>query len=543
MRRISILAIVAVVVVWQGSRIRAWDFTWIVQYGSSIALDAYGARADNTGIYVTGWVQGTLPGSVGISLNDGYLRKYTFNGDIAWTRRVGTPGYDTASGLAVDDTGVFVTGATSGAFPGQTQQGGFDIFVRKYTPDGDAVWTVQFGTSGFEFPHQYSGIALHESGVYAVGLTYGAFPGVPQEPGANFFVSRLDRNGGGVLWTRQYGVRSLNPFGAGGVAVDDTGVYVAGTPETDIFLFPGGDLRKYDFDGNLLWSKPFAAPPRCLYVIFNIAAHAGSVYTIGQGEESYATDCHPWLPGSAIVGLLYRFDTDGNLIWNRVIKGGAKGGAKGFTGGKVVWPTDEGVFVAANVDADAPFAGYISTGSRSDRSACGGEQGWYENSFLQKLDGYVRRYDLDGNVIWTHQFGSAVYELVSALGSNATTLFATGFTRCAVVPTPTSDGSLVDAFLASIAIDPSSPSGRLQLVVGQLETLSDKGRLSQGDFSSLTEQLELALSRLAAADHESARRALVTFVEAVERRRDQGLLTTSEADPMIATTNAVLTQL
>ena len=33
-------------------------------------------------------------------------------------------------------------------FPGQTNVGGSDSFIRKYNSDGDEEWTRQFGTSG-----------------------------------------------------------------------------------------------------------------------------------------------------------------------------------------------------------------------------------------------------------------------------------------------------------------------------------------------------------------------------------------------------------
>ena len=71
-----------------------------------------------------------------------------------------------ASSVAVDSTGVYVVGEAYAALPGQCDAGEGDVFARKYTVDGDELWTRQFGTSG---PDSTSGVAVDASGVYLVG--------------------------------------------------------------------------------------------------------------------------------------------------------------------------------------------------------------------------------------------------------------------------------------------------------------------------------------------------------------------------------------
>jgi hypothetical protein len=49
-----------------------------------------------------------------------------------------------------------------------------DAFVRKYSHRGDELWTRQYGTSGFD---RAMGIAVDATGVYVAGRTDGALPG------------------------------------------------------------------------------------------------------------------------------------------------------------------------------------------------------------------------------------------------------------------------------------------------------------------------------------------------------------------------------
>ena len=115
------------------------------------------------------------------------------------------------------------------------------------------------------------------------------------------------------------------------------------------------------------------------------------------------------------------------------IKGETRRGGDDFTGAKTVWASEAGVFVAANLEGS--FPGHVPAASRSDHARCrGAEQG---SPFADKLgddargtinfdrlDAYVRRYNFNGDVIWTHQFGSGVFDIVAALATDATSVYA-----------------------------------------------------------------------------------------------------------------------
>jgi hypothetical protein len=163
-----------------------------------------------------------------------------------------------------------------------------DAFVFKYDVDGNEVWTRQFGHGNG------LGISVNASGVYLVGRT-----------GPNAFVRKYDVDGNEV-WTRQFTTPEGGSFGGTGISVDASGVYVAG----DTFgAFPGqhsaggidGFVRKYDVDGNEVWTRQFGTPTHDFHTV--ISVNASGVYVVGF---TFAGD------GDA-VGR--QFDADGNEVW------------------------------------------------------------------------------------------------------------------------------------------------------------------------------------------------------------------------------------
>ena len=116
------------------------------------------------------------------------MRKYDADGNELWTRQFGTSSYDDAYGVSADASGVYVVGQTYGTFPRQTNLGGYDAFVRKYNADGHEVWTTQFGTSGSDLAY---GISVDGSGVYVTGGTSGIFPGQTSSGSMDAFVVNI----------------------------------------------------------------------------------------------------------------------------------------------------------------------------------------------------------------------------------------------------------------------------------------------------------------------------------------------------------------
>lgn len=197
------------------------NVVWTRQFGTSGTDWARAVAVDGNGVYVTGQVSGTLPGQTPAGGDDVVVRKYDLAGNEVWTRQFGTSGGDQAYGIAADTSGVYVLGVTNGNLVSQPQSR--DGFLRKYTQDGTVVWTKQFGSSTTD---DFTGVAVNSSGVYVSGGTTGTLAGQTKLGGLwDGIVYKFDLNGNEV-WTRQIG--SSTEDYAYGVSAASQWIYVAG---------------------------------------------------------------------------------------------------------------------------------------------------------------------------------------------------------------------------------------------------------------------------------------------------------------------------
>jgi hypothetical protein len=229
---------------------------WSRQFGSSATDYATAVALDPTGVYVAGFTFGTLPGQTSAGNDDVFVRKYDVAGNELWTRQFGTVGSDRATGITADASGIDLSGFTTGALPGQIGAGGQDAFVRRYDADGIELWTRQFGTAGTD---SATGVAADAWGIYVSGFAGGTLPGQTGAGGPDALVRKYDL-AGNTLWTRQFGTAGDDL--ALGVAAGPSGVYLAGTTGGVLPGRAGAGsedafVRKYDAAGTELWTGQF----------------------------------------------------------------------------------------------------------------------------------------------------------------------------------------------------------------------------------------------------------------------------------------------
>src|SRR5262245_37560273 len=318
----------------------AWaqNVSWVRQFGTSGIDLAEGIAAASNHVYVTGRValDLALPGQVSAGGRDVFVRTYDAKGTEVWTKQFGTSAFDGFAKIAIHQGNLYVAGITTGTFSGQSSIGGSDIFIRQYDTDGNEAWTRQLGTTELEF---FLGIAAHKSGVYIFGTTTGVFPGQTSAGGEDFFLLKLDFTGNPV-WVRQFGTSGDdNAVGVGGIAVDDTGIYV-GSDVPGALALPGQSsvggfadvfLRKYDFEGSEVWTTQFGTA--CGENLFAVAVDSGGVYVVGgtQGDmvDPFLPRCtNPSSPNSndpAPKSYVQRRTTDGALVWTQQYEGPSSG--------------------------------------------------------------------------------------------------------------------------------------------------------------------------------------------------------------------------
>jgi hypothetical protein len=296
--------------------------------GNAVAVDGAG------NVYVAGSTSGDLDGvGVGDPLFGGtdlFLAKFGPSGNLLFTRQLGTEPTDEARGVAVDGAGnVYVAGSTSGDLDGvgigDPLFGGVDLFLAKFDPSGNLLFTRQLGTVPND---EARGVAVDGAGnVYVAGNTSGDLDGVgggdPLFGGGDLFLAKFGPSGN-LLFTRQLGTPADDTGNA--VAVDGAGnVFVAGSTSGDLDgvgggdpLFGGGDffLAKFDPAGNLLFTRQLGTVPAD--EARGVAVDgAGNVYVVGStaGDLDGVGVDDPLVGGTDF--FLAKFDPAGNLLFTR----------------------------------------------------------------------------------------------------------------------------------------------------------------------------------------------------------------------------------
>lgn len=226
---------------------------WTKQFGTPDADMANAIAAHTTGVYVVGTYNFVGPNTVT------FLRKYDLDGNEIWTRQISTEGiYTIANSITIDSSGLYIAGYTDGTLANQTNVGSDDAFVQKYDFNGNVLWTRQIGTSS---PDYVWGLTNDSTGIYAVGNTNGFVTSgglVSEQPGSAYIV-KFDESGQ-TLWVRQYGATGSDDAKA--VKASQQGIYVTGRTYGN---FPGqvssgaedAYIRSYDRDGNVQWTYQF----------------------------------------------------------------------------------------------------------------------------------------------------------------------------------------------------------------------------------------------------------------------------------------------
>ncbi len=199
-----------------------------------------------------------------------YLLRADFTLSPQWVRDIGTPGSETGNALCIRSDGIYSTGFASGTYGLNSRPvvGGIrDAFIMKLSYNGIVNWTVQFGSTGNEYPQS---IACNENtqSLIVVGYTDGAVNGqqkiTPANSDLDGFISSYSLTGD-HRWTRQIG--SIDDDSIRGVTVDSNGnSYLIGQSiyalticnrtgnnngGTDLFII------KYSSIGEIIWCETY----------------------------------------------------------------------------------------------------------------------------------------------------------------------------------------------------------------------------------------------------------------------------------------------
>lgn len=167
-----------------------------VQFGTVENDDAWAVAADGAGnFYLAGATYGGLDGNTNAGYADVVVVKYDASGAKQWTRQLGSTGNDIARAAAVDLAGnVVLTGRTNGGLDGNTNGGGYDLFLLAYGGSGSKPYQAR--QDGSVLDDGGLGILSAASGnLYVTGTTKGGLDGNTNAGDADGFLQAYDANG------------------------------------------------------------------------------------------------------------------------------------------------------------------------------------------------------------------------------------------------------------------------------------------------------------------------------------------------------------
>ncbi len=351
--------------------VMASEGVWKRQLGTSSFDNSTDLAADGEGnLYVVGRTNGSL-GGLNAGGSDAYVAKLDAAGNLLWLRQFGTSAEDSIVSVLVDGHGTaYVHGRTKGSLGGPNV-GDSDAFVAKLDSAGSPVWIRQYGTTAEDEP---GGISVDSLGnAYAVGLTNGRL-GQQSFGDYDAYLVKVDSNGN-LVWTQQFGTSAMESMGD--VSADNQGnVYTVGSTSGPLGgpNMGGSDayVTKFSATGSFLWTHQFGTSNH---------DSANSASTDGLGNVYIAGSTYGSLGGTNAGGrdgLVSKFNSQGLLLWTRQF---------GTTALDQCWE--------------------ISCDSQGNPFVCGETQGSLAAPNAGSFDVVVRKYDSEGNVLWTDQFGTS----------------------------------------------------------------------------------------------------------------------------------------
>ena len=340
-----------------------------------------------------------LPGVSGLSLDApcfNYVNTGLPNEIQPQTEQFGTASFETGIGVATDSNGnAYVAGLTGSSLGGPNAAGSPDAYVTKYDSNGNQQWVRQFGTPALEYA--FGSVVDRENNVYIAGATTGSLAAPNPGGSMDAYIAKYDSNGN-QQWIRQ--IESVDFEESYHIAADThNNVYITGTTTGDLggknagITSITGDpyVAKFDSNGNQMWIRQFGSPE--FEDAFGITTDSNdnifaTGWTAGDLAEKNAGAYDCWLA---------KYDTYGNLLWTSQ-------------------------FGTSNYD----FAWANATDSLGNVYITGWTLGSLEGSNAGLEDGFLAKYDTNGNQLWIKQFGSAGADQTYSISIDSNNLIHVG---------------------------------------------------------------------------------------------------------------------
>jgi len=401
---------------------KAQHVQWAYPIESVELTEAVASSLDeNNNLIVTGYYQEELWLSDDFQLNsagenDIFIAKYNSDGEVYWARTYGGNGYETPKSIEQDsDENIFYLADFSDTTDVDgtvlISLGLTDAYLAKLDSDGNPLWTVQFGTSSYDYA---ADVALDTSGNSYVAGSFTGTLTIGDETlvsggQSDSFLCKIDSSGD-VVWAKRFG-NYYNEHSEG-LCLDESGrIYISGDFQQST-TFGGvnyssagltdGFIACYDNDGNEIWFNEIGGSS---YDSSGDIEMSSDGNLIVCGGFSYSANIDELSTGDGLNSgnmFVLKCNLDGEALWLNAIYGSASGRAI----------TSD---MAGNVYAGSFFSGTVNA----------------NGTVLATGSAYqicLTKYDSDGNQLWARQEGGSGYALIADLaGSNPDEYFLVGY--------------------------------------------------------------------------------------------------------------------
>lgn len=278
---------------------------WSRQFGTVEDEDIQWSAIDSKGnIYITGFTSGIL-NSMNHGKEDIFVIKYSPDGEKIWTKQIGSDSTDQAFNIYIDKKDfIYITGSTSGKL-GESTFGSQDAFIIKLDSKGNTIFTHQFGTSDRDGCAAVTGD--NNGNIYVCGSTFSNLDGVNKGFMDGFMGKFTDK--GELIKISQFGTDGFDI--ATSILVDnDNNVYVGGTTSGNFAAQQQGEgdcfLTKFSNKGNIVWSNQFGTEKH--------DGIKGLAFNPKSSENILVSGLLNLPPAHAFIRM---YKKDGSLAWER----------------------------------------------------------------------------------------------------------------------------------------------------------------------------------------------------------------------------------
>ncbi|MBN1479637.1 T9SS type A sorting domain-containing protein [candidate division KSB1 bacterium] len=394
------------------------DFVWAQRAGGnhSFGFDrGYSVTCDNQGnCVVTGYFTGTADfgsfslSSIGQNDNDIFIAKYNTDGTVLWAKRAGGKWDDFGQSVTCDNHGNYiVTGrfgdtADFGPFS-LTANGGSDVFIAKYSPNGTVLWAKRAGgINNNNIPMNDIGYSVAcdnqdnyiVTGYFVGTADFGSFS-LTSKDYSDIFVAKYNSNGT-VLWAKRAG--SINFDQGNAVVCDNQGNYVVtgmfqGTVNFGPYSLTSNGyvydifVVKYHANGTVLWAER-AGSSSGHDEGYSVACDDQGNYIV-TGRFGGTADFGPHSLTSSGTNDIFvaKYSPNGTVLWAE--RAGSSGS---YDEGYSVTSDKQGNYiVTGRFGGTADFGPYSLT--------CNGSN----------YDIFITKYNPNGTVLWAKRAGAGGY--------------------------------------------------------------------------------------------------------------------------------------